>query len=122
MISAKRLSSRNSGRPRAEVLESLQRFGLSKCFKEVVAMEDVAEQKPNPAGLLLLMSRMKSSSSKTIFVASGIADARAAKEAGIPFIGVLPPSAEKKAYSDQLKSEGAIHVLDSINSLKSVLG
>ena len=49
-------------------------------------------------------------------------DARSAKAAGVPFIGIVAlTSARREELCSLLKAEGAKAVLDDINQLESVL-
>lgn len=76
-----------TGRPRADAQFTLRRFDLEGRFARLVALEDVAAQKPDPAGLLRL--RLEAAPGRlAAFIGDTVDDARCAAAAAVPFVGV----------------------------------
>ncbi|HUB80852.1 MAG TPA: TIGR01548 family HAD-type hydrolase [Bryobacteraceae bacterium] len=108
-----------TGRPRDEAQITLSRFAPALTFDPIVAMEDVARKKPDPEGLLRIARAFPDS--KLIYVGDSIDDARSARAANIPFIGVAAPS--NPSYLDLVflfQSENAFAIIDDINYLHEV--
>ena len=77
-------------------------------------MEDVIRHKPAPDGLLAIKGA-------AYYVGDSIDDARSARAAGVPFIGIAGPSNPR--YIDLVflfQEEGAIAIVDDINYLEEV--
>ncbi|MBW2990028.1 HAD family hydrolase [Candidatus Woesearchaeota archaeon] len=106
-----------TGRPKKEADYCLDRFGIIGSFSTVVAKEDVTKGKPDPEGLLKAIQMMKVKKAEAVYVGDNISDLRSAKEAGISFIGVIPPNVDKACLRSLLASEGAEIVLDDINDI-----
>lgn len=79
-----------TGRPRGEALAALAQFGAAGAFAACVGMEDVVHGKPAPDGLLRLAAQF-APQPLAAFLGDTVDDAQAAKAAGVPFIGILPP-------------------------------
>jgi HAD superfamily phosphatase len=103
-----------TGRPRAEADITLSRFAGGLTFDPIVAMEDVVAHKPDPEGLLRIENR-------AYYVGDTVDDARAARAAKLPFIGITAPS--HSHYLDLVflfQEEGAYAIVDDINYLEEV--
>lgn len=103
-----------TGRPRAEAHLTLARFAEGLEFAPIVGMEDVTRHKPAPDGLLSITGA-------AYYVGDSIDDARCARAAGVPFIGIAAP--ENPRYIDLVflfQEEGAIAIVDNINYLDEV--
>ena len=108
-----------TGRPRTEADITLRRFAPNFTFHPIVAMEDVVEPKPAPEGLLRIAA--VNPDSKLIYVGDSIDDARAARAADMPFIGIAAPS--NPTYLDLVflfQAEHACAIVDDINYLHEV--
>jgi HAD superfamily hydrolase (TIGR01548 family) len=108
-----------TGRPREEAGITLKRFAPSLAFDPIVAMEDVAQKKPAPDGLLRIAAACPDS--KLIYVGDSIDDARSARAAKVPFIGIAAPS--NPSYLDLVflfQEEQAHAIVDDINYLEEV--
>ncbi len=108
-----------TGRPRDEAALTLRRFAPGLVFDPIVAMEDVAHHKPDPEGLLRIAEQCRDS--KLFYIGDTVDDARTARAARMPFIGVAAPS--NPAYLDLVflfQAEGAWAIVDDINFLKEV--
>jgi HAD superfamily phosphatase len=108
-----------TGRPKPEVELTLNRFAPSLVFDPIVGMYDVANHKPAPDGLVGI--RNASAGSKLYYIGDTLDDARCAREAAVPFIGVVAPSNPR--YLDLVflfQAEGAFAIVDDINYLEEV--
>jgi HAD superfamily phosphatase len=108
-----------TGRPREEADLTLNRFAPGLTFHPVVAMEDVEHAKPAPDGLLRIAR--DNPDSKLFYVGDSIDDARSARAAKIPFIGIAAPS--NPTYLDLVflfQEERAYAIVDDINYLDEV--
>jgi HAD superfamily phosphatase len=103
-----------TGRPRAEAELTLKRFASGVAFEPLIAMEDVARHKPAPDGLLAIPGA-------AFYVGDTVDDARCARAAKVPFIGIAAPSNPR--YIDLVflfQEEGAYAIVDDINYLSEV--
>src|SRR3989338_243729 len=103
-----------TGRPKQEADFGIKRFKLDKFFKEIVVREDVKQGKPDPEGLNLLLKRLEVSPDEAIYVGDNVSDIRAAANAKMGFIGVIPPGVNKEFTRGLLKTEGAEIILDNV--------
>jgi len=101
----------------ADVVDVYKRQNLT--FDPIVAMEDVAQKKPAPDGLLRIAAA--NPDAKLIYVGDSIDDARSARAAKVPFIGIAAPS--NPTYLDLVflfQEEQAHAIVDDINYLEEV--
>jgi len=108
-----------TGRPREEADITLKRFAPNLIFDPIVAMEDVAQKKPAPDGLLRIAA--SNPDAKLIYVGDSIDDARSARAAKVPFIGIAAPT--NPAYLDLVflfQEEHAHAIVDDVNYLEEV--
>ncbi len=102
-----------TGRPKEEAALTLNRFAPEMVFDPIVGMYEVENHKPAPDGLLLMQA--------AYYVGDTIDDARSAKAAGVPFIGIAAPSNPR--YLDLVflfQDAGAYAIVDDINYLEEV--
>jgi HAD superfamily phosphatase len=108
-----------TGRPREDADLTLRRFAPQMTFDPIVAMHDVKNLKPAPDGLLQILGR--EASAKAFYVGDTVDDARCAKAARVPFIGIAAPANPR--YLDLVflfQEEGAYAIVDDINYLEEV--
>ena len=108
-----------TGRPKPEVELTLNRFAPQLVFDPIVGMYDVANHKPAPDGLVEI--RNASAGSKLYYIGDTPDDARCARAAAVPFIGVAAPSNPR--YLDlvfRFQAAGAFAIVDDINCLDEV--
>jgi len=108
-----------TGRPKPEVELTLNRFAPRLVFDPIVGMHDVANHNPAPDGLVQI--RNASGDSRLYYIGDTPDDARCARAAEVPFIGVAAPSNPR--YLDlvfQFQEEGAFAIVDDINYLEEV--
>jgi HAD superfamily phosphatase len=108
-----------TGRLRFEAHLTLNRFGKG-IFDPIVGVDDVSHAKPHPEGLHKIRATVPHG--KAWYLGDTVDDARAARADGVPFIGIASPSAPRH---DELvwllREEGAVAVLDDINSLEAAI-
>jgi len=108
-----------TGRLGWEACLTLDRFAKG-IFDPVVGVDHVSNAKPHPEGLHKIRAAVKHR--KAWYLGDTVDDARAASAAGVPFIGIAAPAAPRHAELVQLlRDEGAVAVLDDINSLEAVV-
>ena len=109
-----------TGRLRWEAELTLRRFAPDLRFDPVVGADDIANHKPAPDGLLHIGKL--AAGAGLWYVGDTVDDARSAKAAGVPFIGIAAPGNTRHAeLVSLLKAEGARAVLDDINQLEEAL-
>ena len=109
-----------TGRLRFEADLTLERFASALRFDAIVAADDVEHQKPHPEGLRKIAAL--DTERPLIYVGDTVDDARAARAAGVPFIGVAAETHGHRAELLRLfDQEQALHVIDNINELEQVL-
>ncbi|MBW2975578.1 HAD family hydrolase [Candidatus Woesearchaeota archaeon] len=106
-----------TGRPKEEAFYGLKRFKIDKYFDAVAVMEDVKEGKPSPEGILKLAKEFKAGNKEIIYVGDNLSDLRCAKNAGVGFIGVIPPNVNGDYLNGLFKSEGAEIVIKDVNEI-----
>jgi HAD superfamily phosphatase len=111
-----------TGRPREEADITLNRFADGLVFDPVVGMYEVKKPKPHPEGLLRILSTADGlAGDKAFYIGDSIDDARCARAAGVPFIGIAAPA--NPAYLDLVflfQAEKAYAIVDDINYLEEV--
>lgn len=110
-----------TGRNQAEAAPTLSRFAPGLRFDPIVAADSVTNPKPHPEGLERIRSAYPDA--PLWYAGDTVDDARASRAAGVPFIGIAAPSSPRYAELVRLlKAEGAVAVLDDVNSIEGVLG
>ena len=98
---------------------TLNRFG-PQIFDPIVGADDVTRTKPDPEGIHKICASLEHG--KCWYIGDTVDDARAASAAGVPFIGIVAPSNPRYAeVVSLLRNEGAVAVLDDINSLEDAI-
>jgi HAD superfamily hydrolase (TIGR01548 family) len=109
-----------TGRNRAEASVTLNRFAASIPFDPVMTTDEVPVGKPAPDGLRMIMQRFPAPG--YCYVGDTVDDARSARAAGVPFIGIAAlDSPWHVELATVLKAEGAFAVLDDVNQIEGVL-
>jgi len=104
-----------TGRTTEEAEITLEREGLRDRFL-LVSANDVECEKPAPDGLLKIAALRPSK--KLLYVGDTVDDARCAKAARVPFIGVAARhSPRREELVELLQLEGAIQVIEDINEI-----
>jgi HAD superfamily phosphatase len=108
-----------TGRPRADAALTLSRFASGLTFEPMIGMEDVSQHKPHPEGLLRILRGARNR--PIYYIGDTVDDARCARDAKVPFIGIAAPSNPR--YLDLVflfQEEGAWAIIDDINILPEV--
>lgn len=105
-----------TGRNQVEVGETLKRECCRDRFCMIVSSDDVEKAKPHPEGLLKIAAEHPGK--QILYVGDTVDDARSARAANVPFIGVAGPETPgRDALVALLQAEGAIAVLSDINEI-----
>ena len=121
----KKLSRRASlaiftGRTRAELGHTLERFDVRRYFSFIVTVESISKPKPDPEGLLQILDGIPAS--KAIYLGDNVDDALAAQKAGMAFVGVLPRgSIERRVRAARLRASGARTILGEVTEIEKWL-
>jgi HAD superfamily hydrolase (TIGR01548 family) len=109
-----------TGRLRYEADISLRRFSSGIQFDPIICAEDVENGKPAPDGLVKIRTRFPAA--KLWYVGDTVDDARSARAAGVPFIGI---AAAKHSRRDDLirlfQEENAAAILENINEIEGAM-
>jgi len=108
-----------TGRPKEEAQLTLDRFASGLVFDPIVGMYEVENRKPAPDGLLRILK--DNCDCKVYYVGDTVDDARAARAAKVPFVGIAGP--DNPLYIDLIflfQAEGAYAMVDDINYLQEV--
>jgi HAD superfamily phosphatase len=104
-----------TGRPRAEALFTLERFGVKERFSRVVGMED-GPTKPHPEGLLRLAEGRPRAA--VLYAGDTVDDALAARRARVNFLAVLDPEAPQRGLRlREIRRLGALGIVESVNEV-----
>lgn len=104
-----------TGRTTEEAEITLNREGVRELFF-LVSANDVQREKPSPEGLLKIAAL--NPAKKLLYVGDTVDDARSAKAAYVPFIGIAAShSPRRDELAELLRLEGAIQVIEDINEL-----
>ena len=109
-----------TGRVRYEADITLRRFANGVRFDPIICADDVKAEKPAPEGLLAIRNRRPGL--RLWYVGDTVDDARCARSAGAPFIGI---AAKIHAKRDELvrlfEQENAVAILDNVNQIEGAL-
>ena len=99
---------------------TLDRFAAQLTFDPLVGAEDVERGKPAPDGLRKITAL--TGAKRIWYVGDTVDDARSARAAGVPFIGIAAEANPRRAELVALfQAENASAVLADINQLETVL-
>jgi HAD superfamily hydrolase (TIGR01548 family) len=108
-----------TGRLRREAHVTLDRFVPDR-FHPVIGADDVLRSKPDPEGLHKICASL--AHGKCWYIGDTVDDARASSAARIPFIGIASKTSPRRDELVRLlRAEGAVAVLDDINSLEAAI-
>jgi HAD superfamily hydrolase (TIGR01548 family) len=106
-----------TGRTWQELNYTLDRNEVRREFKTIITVEEVANPKPAPDGLLKILNGRVPH--HALYVGDNIDDALAAQSAQVPFLAILPKSGEERRQrSTRLLQLGALAILNDISELE----
>jgi HAD superfamily phosphatase len=109
-----------TGRTRREFAFTFDNWPLTSRFRSVVTMDDVKRGKPHPEGLLKILGGRDPSTA--VYVGDNIDDALAARDAGVPFLAILPAGAHAyRQRAADFKKLGALALLGRASDLNAWL-
>ena len=109
-----------TGRYWNELNYTLDRNKVRRDFKTIVTVEDVANPKPAPDGLIKILHGREPH--QALYVGDNVDDALAAQSARVPFLGILPKTGEERRQrSTRLRELGALDILSDISRLEAWL-
>ena len=104
-----------TGRTRDEARLTLDRFARAVVFDPIIGNQEVENQKPAPDGLLKILAAHPAAAA--VYLGDNIDDARSARAADVPFIGVT----HAPELSSLFRAEGSRAVIASINEVEPLL-
>jgi HAD superfamily phosphatase len=109
-----------TGRLQYEAEITLKRFAPDCFFDPLLCAEHVTKSKPAPEGLLAIQ---KMNPGRTLwYVGDTVDDARCARAAGVPFIGIAARNHSRRDEILRLfREEQAAAVLENVNEIESAL-
>jgi HAD superfamily hydrolase (TIGR01548 family) len=106
-----------TGRTRQELRYTLDRWKVARFFRQMITADDVKRKKPDPEGLLRILRDR--GPERALYLGDNIDDAEAARQARIPFVGVLPRDMEAwQVRSARLRKLGARAILNSVQEME----
>ncbi len=107
-----------TGRLRWEAELTLKRFAPD-VFRPVIGADDVTHAKPHPEGILKAREMMPHG--RVWYAGDTVDDARSAKAATVPFIGIASPASLRRDELVALfHAEGAVAVIGDINEIEAI--
>jgi HAD superfamily hydrolase (TIGR01548 family) len=109
-----------TGRTRREFAFTFDRWPAISHFRGVVTMDDVKQSKPHPEGLLKILGNRDPGTA--IYLGDNIDDALAARDAGVPFMAILPRGAHGyRQRAARFRELGALALLPRAAELDAYL-
>jgi len=109
-----------TGRSHMEADVTLKRHARRLTFQPIVCADDVTHPKPHPEGLNAI--KAANPGRPMWYLGDTVDDARSARAAGVPFIGVVARNHSRRDDVLALfRQEQAIAIIDEITDLESVL-
>ena len=109
-----------TGRLQYEAEITLKRFAPACQFDPLLCAEHVTKSKPAPDGLLYI--QRLNPSRKLWYVGDTVDDARSARAAGVPFIGIAARNHSRRDEILRLfREEKAIAVFENVNEIEGAL-
>jgi len=109
-----------TGRTREEARLTLNRFAPRVVFDPIIGNKQVENLKPAPDGILKI--RADFPGAPAYYVGDTIDDARSARAAGAPFVGVASSqNTRREELAELFAREGAVAVIENINELEQAI-
>ena len=109
-----------TGRLQYEADITLRRFVPELTFDPLLCAEHVTKSKPDPEGLLAIQRRKPGR--KLWYIGDTVDDARSARAAGVPFIGIAARNHSRRDEILRLfQAEQAVAVIENVNEIEGVV-
>ena len=109
-----------TGRLRYEADITLRRFAKGLRFDPIICADDVTASKPAPEGLITI--QRLTHGLKLVYVGDTVDDARCARAAAAPFIGIAARTHTKRDELVRLfEQENAAAILDNVNQIEDAI-
>ena len=109
-----------TGRLQYEAEITLKRFAPDCSFDPLLCAEHVSRSKPDPEGLLAIQRRKPGR--KLWYIGDTVDDARSARAAGVPFIGIAARNHSRRDEILRLfRQEQAVAVIENVNEIEGVV-
>jgi phosphoglycolate phosphatase-like HAD superfamily hydrolase len=104
-----------TGRTRQEFSFTFERWPATRYFRTVITMDD-AKRKPHPEGLEKILGQRDPASA--LYLGDNIDDALAARDAGVPFMAIIPPGEPRyRQRAARFRELGALALLPRATEL-----
>ncbi|MEA3343947.1 MAG: histidinol-phosphate transaminase [archaeon] len=110
-----------TGRPGEEAYYALNKAKVLKYFDVIITSKDYPEEKAKPDPFSINLALKQLGDDGAVYLGDTIDDMKAAKNAGIRAIGVLPPNTSGNKLRELLKQNSAKLVLKDINDITKLL-
>lgn len=110
-----------TGRPKEEASYVLQKYDVEKFFDVIITMQDYPQDKGKPDPLSMNLALEKLGRKNALYIGDSIDDMKAAYNAQIKPIGVMPPKMSSDKLKQLMKESGAAEILENITQIKNVL-
>jgi HAD superfamily hydrolase (TIGR01548 family) len=109
-----------TGRTRQEFSYTFERWPATRFFRSIVTMDDVEKKKPHPEGLLKILKGRDPASA--VYLGDNIDDALAARDAGVPFVGILVPGEHgARERASRFRQLGSVALLPRATQVSRLL-
>lgn len=88
-----------STRPVQRLEVMLKHVHARAYFKELIGVDSVPRAKPDPAGILMALSRLQAPPEQAVYIGDTVIDAEAAQRAGVDFIAVCTGTTKAGAFA-----------------------
>ena len=86
--------------PKKHALIRLKAFGLDRFFNQMLAIEDIAKEKPDPSSLKKILFKLRTPAGNALYVGDSSIDVKYAKSAGGVRVALLSNNHNSKVKAD----------------------
>jgi histidinol-phosphate aminotransferase len=110
-----------TGRPKDEAFYVLKKNGVLEFFDVIITMQDYPEDKAKPNTCSINLALEKLGRKNAVYIGDSIDDMKAAQNAKIKPVGVMPPNISSDRLKHLMKANGAMKILNSITEIEQIL-
>jgi histidinol-phosphate aminotransferase len=110
-----------TGRPKDEAFYVLQKNGVLEFFDVIITMQDYPEDKAKPNPFSINLALKKLGRKNAVYIGDSIDDMKAAQNAKINPVGVMPPNISSDRLKQLMEANGATKILDNIIEIEQIL-